>query len=222
LTVTLITHSSSSEGFRAHYTAHRPVFCNGSDVFTPASGTITDGSGDSPYNNLTSCKFRILLNNSYSAIHFHINSLDLEEGHDYLHFYNNTVSNANYLFSLTGHISDSNFVLDSRRCSIILETDESGTDAGFDIDYSGGHVGIDNHGIDALSIWPNPATDQLNLASPTPIQYVEIRNTEGRTVFSNNSDNQEINISTSHLPAGIYLLTVHTQKGIITKKLVVL
>ena len=219
LTVHFITHSSSSEGFRAHYTAHRTEFCSGTKMYTDATGNITDGSGNSSYNNLTTCKFRLMLNTSYSATHFHINSLDLEEGHDYLHFYNNTVSNANYLFSLTGHISDSSFVVDTRRLTLVLETDEAGRDAGFDIDYSGGHVGIDNHGIESLSMWPNPATDQLNLAYPTPIQYVEIRNAEGKTIYSENSNNQKLTINTSNLPSGIYLLTVHTQTGIITKKI---
>jgi hypothetical protein len=218
--VRLRTHSSSSEGFRGHYTAHRTVFCNGTNMYSAATGNLTDGSGDAPYNNFTSCKFRIMLSSSYSATHFHINSFDLEEGHDYLHFYNNLVSNANYMFSLTGHISDSDFVVDTRRLCLVLETDEAGRDAGFDIDYSAGHSGVDSHNNDALSLWPNPARDHVTLSCTEPIQFVELRNAEGRIVHSEYNENQEVTIQTSQLSAGIYLMTVHTQTGVFTRKIV--
>ena len=219
-TVRLVTHTTASEGFRAHYTAHRTVFCDGTNMFSAATGNLSDGSGDALYNNFTSCKFRLMLNSSYSATHFHINSLDLEEGHDYLHFYNNLVTNANYMFSLTGHISDSNFVVDTRRLCLVFETDEAGRDAGFDIDYSAGHVGIDSHNSDALSLWPNPASDHVSLSCTEPIQFVEIRNAEGRIVHSEYNDNQEVTIQTSQLSAGIYLMTVHTRSGVFTRKVV--
>ena len=107
-----------------------------------------------------------MLNNSYSAIGFHINSLDLEEGHDYLSFYDNTVTAANHLLTLTGHISDSDFVLNTHRLTLVLETDESGRDAGFDIDYAAGYVGIDQHTADGLRVYPNPVTDYVTIDSP--------------------------------------------------------
>ena len=218
--IRLVTHTSASEGFRAHYTAHRTVFCTGTNMFSAATGNLTDGSNGHDYNNFTYCKFRIMLGSSYSATHFHINSFDLEEGHDYLHFYNNLVTNANYMFSLTGHISDSNFVVDTRRLCLVFETDEDGRDAGFDIDYSAGHVGVDSHNGDALSLWPNPVRDHVTLTCAEPIQFVELRNAEGRTVYSEYNENQEVTIQTSQLSAGIYLMTVHTRSGVFTRKIV--
>ena len=219
-TVRLVTHTTASEGFRAHYTAHRTVFCSGSELFSNATGNITDGSGSHDYNNFSNCKYRVMLNSSYNTIHIHINYLDLEEGHDFLRFYNNTVSEANLLHTFTGHIADTSFLLDTRRLSIVFETDETGIDAGFDIDYSGGHTGIDNYADNSLTIWPNPARDYVRLTYPTPIQYMEIRNAAGQIVFSENSNNQELTIQTSQLPAGIYLMTVHTESGIFTRKVV--
>ena len=137
-----------------------------------------------------------MLNTTYSAISFHINSLDLEGGHDFLHFYNNTISDANYLFSLTGHISDSNFVVDSRRLTIVLETDEAIVDAGFDIDYEAGHSGIGNHTDNDLQVYPNPAKENVTLDCAEPIHSVEIRNAEGRIVYAGtpNNDRAEIRI----------------------------
>jgi hypothetical protein len=220
MSVRLVTHTAASEGFRAHYTAHYQQYCSGTKMFTSATGNITDGSNGHDYNNFTNCKFRVMLNSEFNTIHIHVNSLDLEDGHDFLYIYNNTVSAANLLHTFTGHIADTSFLLDTRRLTLVLETDETGTDAGFDIDYSGGHSGIDSYASDALTIWPNPATDHVRLAYPTPIQYVEIRNAEGQTVYSENSDSQELTIQTSQLPAGIYLMTVRTQTEIITKKIV--
>ena len=221
--VRLLTHSSTSEGFRAHYTAHRTVFCSGTKMHTTPTGTIRDGSGDSSYNNLSDCRFRIILSSaSYSAIAFHINTFDLEEGRDYLHFYDNLVSDNHYIMSLTGQIADSGFVLNTRRLVLVLETDESGTADGFEIDYSGGHVGIEGLDAESLTVYPNPASDYVTISHDMPIQRVEIRNAEGRVVYLENINNQDITIQTSHYPAGIYLMSIHTQSGVITRKLVVL
>ena len=221
--VRLLTHSTASEGFRAHYTAHRTVFCSGTKMHTTPTGTIRDGSGDSSYNNLSDCRFRIILSAaSYSAIAFHINTFDLEEGRDYLHFYDNLVSDNHYIMSLTGQIADSGFVLNTRRLVLVLETDESGTADGFEIDYSGGHVGIEGLDAESLTVYPNPASDYVTISHDMPIQRVEIRNAEGRVVYLENINNQDITIQTSHYPAGIYLMSIHTQSGVITRKLVVL
>ena len=218
--VRLVTHTAASEGFRAHYTAHYTEFCSGTKLFTNATGNITDGSDSHDYNNLTTCKFRIMLNSSYSATHFHINSLDLEEGHDYLHFYDNIVSNDNYMLSLTGHITDSDFVVNTRRLMLVLETDESGRDEGFNIDYSAEHAGIESFTTDGLRVYPNPVTDRVNLSCTVPIQLVELRNAEGRIVYSEYNENREVTIHTNQLSAGIYLMTVHTQLGVFTRKVV--
>lgn len=206
-------------GFRAHYSTTQEVFCSGTKMHTSITGTITDGSGDETYNNLSNCRFRILLN-GVNAVHFHINSLDLEEGRDYLHFYNNIVSESNYMFSLTGHITDSSFVTDTRRLMLILETDESGTDAGFSIDYAGGHVGIDGHEGGTTTMWPNPAGDRVTLAHPDPIRQVTIRNAEGRTVLSEAPAAETCTLGLSTLSPGFYLVTVRTDGDVSTLKLV--
>ena len=220
LAVQLVTHSAASNGFRAHYTTHYSEFCSGTQMFTNATGNITDGSGDLEYSNFSNCRFRIMLNNSYSAIGFHINSLDLEEGHDYLSFYDNTVTAANHLLTLTGHISDSDFVLNTRRLTLVLETDESGRDAGFDIDYAAGYVGIDQHTADGLRVYPNPVTDHVTIDSPGPVSLVEVLNAEGRLIYTDNPGNEHFEISTAGWSAGVYFLTARTGDQLLTRKIV--
>lgn len=219
LTVRLTTHTAGSAGFRANYTAERPTFCSGVQGFSSVTGNITDGSNSENYNNLTTCKFRIMLNASYSATHFHVNHLDLEEGHDFLHFYNNTISESNHLFSLTGHIADSSFVTDTRRLMIVFETDETVTDAGFDIDYEGGHVGIEDFDH-TLAVYPNPAGDHVTLDGPAPISRVEIRDAEGCLLLMESPDSEHFDLPTFHLSTGIYLITAYIGTTTVTRKIV--
>lgn len=219
MTVRFVTHSNASAGFRAHYTAHYTTFCSGSRVFSSPSGNITDGSEGANYNNFTTCKFKIILNSSFSHIAFHINSLDLEEGHDYLHFYNSNISNANYMFSLTGHVSDSSFLAGNSRLVLVFETDETNTDAGFDIDYSGEHSGMESH-EQTIFLYPNPATNHVTITSGLPIRNVEIRDMAGRTVYSGTPDDPTVTIPTSHLSKGVYTVTVRNDNGVFTRKLV--
>jgi hypothetical protein len=219
LTVNLKTHSSASEGFRAHYTAHRTEFCSGTRTFSSVTGHIEDGSGDNDYNNLTTCKFKIVLG-PFSAIHVDINSLDLEEGKDFLYFYDNLMSEANHLLTLTGNLSNTGYTFDTRRLLMVLETDETGTAGGFSLDYEGGQVGVESHARQDVKLFPNPAQDQLQLSYFTPIQQVDIFNAEGELVFSETPDNEEASLQISQFPAGIYIVKITAEEQIITRKFI--
>ena len=219
LTVNLITHSSASEGFRAHYTAHNTVFCSGTRVFSNVTGHIEDGSGDNDYNNLTTCKYKIVLG-PYSAIHVDINSLDLEEEKDFLYFYDNQMSEANLLLTLTGNLSNTGYTFNTRRLLMVLETDESGTANGFSLDYEGGYVGIEELSRQEITMFPNPAQDQLHLSYSTPIQQVDIFNAEGELLHRETPSSEEVSLQVAHLPTGIYIVRITAEKQIITRKFV--
>ena len=219
LTVNLITHSSASEGFRAHYTAHFTEFCRGSRIFSSVTGHIEDGSGDNDYNNLTTCKFKIVLG-PFSAIHVDINSLDLEEGKDFLHFYDNQMSEANHFLTLNGNLSNIGYTFETRRLLMVLETDETGSAGGFSLDYEGGQVGVDELSRQDVKLFPNPAQDQLQLSYSTPIQQVDIFNAEGELIFSETPDNEEASLQISQFPAGIYIVKITAEEQIITRKFI--
>ena len=219
LTVNLLTHSSASEGFRAHYTANRTVFCSGTKVFSSISGHIEDGSGDHEYNNLTTCKYKIVLG-PYSAIHVDINSLDLEENKDFLYFYDNQMSEANHLLTLTGNISNTGYTFETRRLLMVLETDETGSAGGFSLDYEGGQVGVEELSRHEVSMYPNPAKDQLRIVHSSPIRQVDIFNAEGEFIFSETPDTEEASLQISQLPAGIYIVRITSGNQIITRKFV--
>lgn len=219
LTVRLVTHSAETQGFRAHYTATQEVFCTGTRMFTQPTGHIEDGSGNADYNNFSNCRFRIQAS-AYTAITLHINTLDLEEGKDFLLCYDNMVTDESLLFSLTGHISDTTITIDNKRLTLVLLTDESGTDAGFDIDYEAGYVGISQHEDLDLKLYPNPSNDYITISYPEPIQTVEIFNTIGHKIYSETPQTKEALLNICDLPSGIYMINIHTGNQSFTRKFV--
>jgi len=103
--------------------------------------------------------------------------------------------------------------------------------SGFDLDA----VGIIHNltvGIIALSempvlnIFPNPAKGNASLQFYLPetiSSSITLRNISGTTVFETQQTQpsgwQTVSLLTSHLPNGIYLLSISTEKGITTKKI---
>ena len=205
-----------STGFRVHYTTKEETFCLGMTMFNSPSGAIGDGSGDAMYNNFSDCRFRIMAT-SYSALTIHINYLDLEENHDFIHFYKNVVSENNRLLSLTGHIEDTTIIFEANRMTIILETDESGTADGFSLDYTAGYVGVSDL-EDDISVFPNPTKDIISIASAKHINYTELFSADGRKIFSSNFDDDKNYISLIGVPIGMYILKIYAEDGIFTKK----
>ena len=69
-----------------------------------------------------------------------------------------------------------------------------------------------------LSIFPNPAKDEIFIKSELPINKVEICSLTGSVLLSENNFNEKVSISA--LPQGIYLLKAYTDKGLIISKIV--
>ena len=83
-------------------------------------------------------------------------------------------------------------------------------------------VGIHEVSGGSILLFPNPATDILNVRSEFSINRIEILNFTGQTVYNDLSSNTKLAvISTSSLPAGVYFVKVTTQKGISTAKITV-
>jgi hypothetical protein len=218
LQVRLVTHSANSAGFRAHYSTSQEVFCRGTQLFTQPTGNITDGSGTNDYNNFCDCKFRVMVS-SHTAYLLHINRLDFEEGKDFLHFYNNAISESNHLLSLTGQIYDTNIAVNARILLLVMETDESGTASGFDIDYEASNVGVSGYMTGNLNVFPNPTNDYVTISYSEPMETIELFNADGRKILSETPNSEELRLSLLDLPAGFYMLTIHAGHQSFTRKL---
>ena len=76
-----------------------------------------------------------------------------------------------------------------------------------------------------LSVWPNPASDQLYLswngAAATPLQTVTLFTMSGQTVLSHDLSAHPGPISIAQVPPGIYLLRVNHANGTLTQKITI-
>lgn len=72
-----------------------------------------------------------------------------------------------------------------------------------------------------FSVYPNPATNVINVNGKSPITAITMTDINGRTVSQNVYDavtNAEINIS--NLSSGVYMMNITSSEGIATKKIV--
>lgn len=85
--------------------------------------------------------------------------------------------------------------------------------------------GIEDISENQFTIYPNPTKENLNIETPFHIESVEITDLSGRifvfsTINERVSTEQSRGLNISSLPAGIYLVKIKTEEGIIVKKLV--
>lgn len=81
-------------------------------------------------------------------------------------------------------------------------------------------TGIDEMEQLDIPLYPNPATEFVTLnLSAVDARKVEILTSSGQMVFSTENPGYEMNIYVKEYKKGLYLVRVHTSKGIIVKKL---
>jgi hypothetical protein len=76
----------------------------------------------------------------------------------------------------------------------------------------------DNPLAQSLKVYPNPAADVLNIQSGVEITKARLFNISGQMVYESNGNSNEMRISTSEMPAGLYMLNITTKQGTITRK----
>lgn len=72
-----------------------------------------------------------------------------------------------------------------------------------------------------LSVYPNPAMDEVNISASGMINKVKILNNMGQLVFNQIVNQAELKINTRNFLKGIYYLEIQTDKGISTEKLII-
>jgi len=76
------------------------------------------------------------------------------------------------------------------------------------------YVGIPENDLNGVKIYPNPASDQVNIKVPKTISDISVINYLGLTVYSEKIENDElIRLNTSRYPAGSYLIRFVTSDG---------
>jgi hypothetical protein len=83
------------------------------------------------------------------------------------------------------------------------------------------YPGIPENDIQEIAIFPNPATNSVNIKSQNTISQISIINNFGQLVFSDNFDSNSVQVNTSGFNKGIYMIQVKTVEGSLVKKLVI-
>ena len=80
-------------------------------------------------------------------------------------------------------------------------------------------LGIDDSALSQVSLFPNPATDKVNIQLPAgvEIESVIVYDVLGKVV-ANSAINNQINVS--QFNRGVYMVTIETNQGTITKKII--
>lgn len=72
----------------------------------------------------------------------------------------------------------------------------------------------------AIRVYPNPATNQINIESEEMIRSAELFTIDGKIIKKVNPNSKTLNIRLVGLNAGMYFLRVQTEGRIFTEKIV--
>lgn len=90
------------------------------------------------------------------------------------------------------------------------------------VDASWPPVGINDLGNGSIHVFPNPATDIVNVKSDYTISNIEVMNFIGQTVYTQSGvDSKTTKINVSSLQQGVYFVKVTTKEGVLTVKITV-
>ncbi len=72
-----------------------------------------------------------------------------------------------------------------------------------------------------IQVYPNPASDMVNIKSDNSIKYVRVFNQTGQKVFEMELNAKFYQLNTSDFTPGIYLFRIETDEGIIVKRTII-
>jgi hypothetical protein len=80
-------------------------------------------------------------------------------------------------------------------------------------------VGIPNTDEAAYKVYPNPATEIINVVAPVKFSEVRIINNVGQVVYRNTNAGTNLRILTAGFTPGMYIMQIYTGKQLISKKI---
>ena len=86
--------------------------------------------------------------------------------------------------------------------------------------YVAGTANVDNNELLGFSMYPNPASDRLNISAKETIKNAQIFNILGKNVMSVNVNDTKASIDISNLASGIYLIKYDVNNTVGTSKFI--
>lgn len=115
---------------------------------------------------------------------------------------------------------------DEMRPVMMIQTEEvNGSENVTGITYKDEYLGLDaslnEFNAYTTSIYPNPSSDFVNVATDVPVNSIQVYNVQGKLMIEHEAHSMHEKVSTSALEDGIYTLLINTKKGTQVAKLVI-
>ena len=192
------------------------------------NGTLTDGSQDGEkYLPQTNCTWNIN-HNFVSGFAFAFPKFNLGYG-DFVDVYNNSTNPATlYKRFDIYNMPEGVYTVDFKRMKVHFVSDNWDQSEGFAMDYYALAAVEDYNGLEDLTVYPNPATDQVTIDfSLTESANVTVRlmDMAGKTlrqgVYGGDQGANRINFGLADVAKGIYLLEISNPAGKSVRKVTV-
>jgi hypothetical protein len=82
-------------------------------------------------------------------------------------------------------------------------------------------IGVDEYLADAINVYPNPATDVVNVKSDVQINSVKVYNYAGQVIVNEAVNSMMYQLNTSQYQSGIYFFQIETDEGTISKRIII-
>ena len=213
----------TAAGFLAEYTSERVEFCNLNQYVYDADGFIEDGSGTFNYRDSKICRWYIQPSGVGSItldfINFDIDSTD------YLRIYDDL----GMVAELKGNSLPPTQTYNTSTMLLHFYSSPYNNAEGFKLHYTSSPVSIEEEENNVLSIYPNPATDQIFLQiniSEEEDMLIEIYSLDGQRIYqeeitiNDKALDEARSIFVSDFAKGIYLVKLTTTTKLYQQKIV--
>ena len=82
-------------------------------------------------------------------------------------------------------------------------------------------VGIDEIGENEVSLYPNPASNRVNVTSIHEMTRLTVTNYVGQIVYTEDVSSTRVELNTNSYQAGVYLVKIETESGVVTKRVII-
>jgi len=189
-----------------------------------------DGGATLNYSNNTHKKFTIALATG-NTITLNFNHFDMELNYDSLYIYRGPAQAGNLIDSYTGNSLPNNgaaIITNTNVITIVQTSDGYTTDSGFEMLWNCSAsstvspVSVTETDVtEEISVYPNPAQNQLTVSNINRINLIELINALGQTEQSFKIDHlTSTTLFIDNLSAGIYFIKLHSSNTIITRKII--
>jgi hypothetical protein len=200
-----------SGGISANYTTKRKIYCSGVKQFTAKQGTFDDGSGDSRYNNFTSCRWLISVTGVHS-ITIRFPKFETEKDKDILYIFDLAQSSRPILAKLSGTLTDSVYTFQTNQLAFTFETDEKNIFQGWTLFYDTDVVNISDFEKDnnKINIYPNPVNDNLFIEVNEPFidEKIQLFDIYGRLLKEQSINEKQSQLNLSNIASGVYVAKI--------------